>query len=58
MPKISVVADKYTIYCVPYDLPYKIVFLFALQLQRLLFMARVFGIVNAAYANPTKLKSF
>ena len=58
MPKISVVADKYTIYCVPYDLPYKIVFLFALQLQRLLFMARVFGIVNAACANPTKLKSF
>ena len=58
MPKISVVEDKYTIYCAPYDLPYKIVFLFALQLQRLLFMARVFGIVNAAYANPTKLKSF
>ena len=36
VPKISVVVDKYTIYCVPYDLPYKIVFLFALQLQHLL----------------------
>ena len=30
VPKISVVVDKYTICCVRYDLPYKIVFLFAL----------------------------